>query len=98
MHQAYIMVGAPDVEKGWKPTPLEAGEFVCIPDSQFEWSVSYTADDYLGLMKIRSPVNLELSAEQRTQLLFAISEAITTQGRLVVNYISHLCLASAPPV
>ena len=43
-------------------------------------------------MKTRSPVNFDLSAEQRTHLLFAISEAITTQGRLVVNYIAHLCL------
>jgi len=48
IHQAYIIVGAPDVEEGWQPTPLEAGEFVCIPDRRFKWSVSYTADDYLG--------------------------------------------------
>lgn len=94
IHEAYA-AHAPDAEQGWTPTPLpDSGAFETIIKRKFTWRTSYTADDYVGLMKTRTPIIRLSSESQRNSLLTAIHHAIEQQGSLEVTYFSRLCLAT----
>jgi len=97
IHEAYQDF-APRAEQGWRPETLTTRGRFAIETFEFPWTHTYTAQDYVGLMKTRTPIMLRVSEAKRLNLLSAISRAITQQGSLTVKYISHLCLATRLPV
>ena len=98
IHDAYMSF-APRAEQGWRPESLRTRDkFASIRTFEFEWTHTYTALDYVGLMKTRTPIMLRVSEAKRLKLLSAISRAIKEQGSLTVTYTSHLWLATLPAV
>lgn len=93
IHEAYLAF-APRAEQGWRPETLTTRGKFAIRTFEFEWTHTYTAQDYVGLMKTRTPIMLRISEAKRLNLLSAISRAIKQQVSLTVTYISHLCLAT----
>jgi SAM-dependent methyltransferase len=90
MHPANL---CPDSEANWD------GEIAAVEglaDSEvryYEWSLDYSADDYIGLLTTTSEIRL-LDEERRTSLLAAVTTVIDAHGgALTLPMRTRLCLA-----
>lgn len=89
---------APAMAQGDQESPLEdrideTGLFETVVMTRYPWQTVYTATEYVGLMETQSDHRL-LAPDQRSSLLQAIREAITSLGGSIkVDYVARLHLA-----
>jgi SAM-dependent methyltransferase len=77
----------------WRETIARADGFGHAEIRDYEWSVEYSAQAYVGLLATTSEIRL-LDGDRRTTLLAAIARAIEARGNaLRLPMLTRLCLA-----
>ncbi|MGO9960152.1 MAG: class I SAM-dependent methyltransferase [Solirubrobacteraceae bacterium] len=86
---------APEGDDGW-PAQIDRADGLHAPElRRYPWSISYTGDQYVGLLSTLSEVRL-LQPARRRALLSAVRAAIETHGgTLQMPMVTRLWLARA---
>ena len=90
MHPARELV---DEHERWKEQIADTDGLADVGARLYEWSLSYTADEYVGRLRTSSGVTL-LDTAQRAALMDAVQTAILESGaKLTLPQSTQLCVA-----